>query len=68
MQLFINSPATSLIQKDECFRVKGKVKAFDVSPKKIERIVISNTSNLTFLTLFYASALFFFQQLLYCFL
>lgn len=42
MQLVINSPGTFITQKDECFRLKKKEKSFDVSPQKVESIVISN--------------------------
>jgi CRISPR/Cas system-associated endonuclease Cas1 len=42
MQLFINSPGTFITQKNECFRLKQKEKVFDVSPLKVESIVISN--------------------------
>jgi len=42
MQLFINSPGTFITQKDECFRLKQKDRVFDISPLKVESIVISN--------------------------
>ncbi len=42
MQIVINSPGTFLTQKDECFRLKKKEKSFDVSPQKVESIVILN--------------------------
>jgi CRISPR-associated protein Cas1 len=42
MQLVINSPGTFITQKNECFRLKQKEKVFDVSPLKVESIVISN--------------------------
>jgi len=42
MQLVINSPGTFITQKDECFRVKHRDRVFDVSPLKIESIVISS--------------------------
>jgi CRISPR-associated protein Cas1 len=42
MQLVINSPGTFITQKDECFRLKQKERVFDVSPLKVESIVISN--------------------------
>lgn len=42
MQLFINIPGTFITQKNECFRLKQKEKVFDVSPLKVESIVISN--------------------------
>ena len=42
MQLVINTPGTFITQKDECFRLKQAEKIFDVSPLKVESIVISN--------------------------
>jgi CRISPR-associated protein Cas1 len=42
MQLVINTPGTFITQKDECFRLKQAEKVFDVSPLKVESIVISN--------------------------
>jgi CRISPR-associated protein Cas1 len=42
MQLVINTPGTFVTQKDECFRLKQKDKVFDISPFKVESIVISN--------------------------
>lgn len=42
MQLVINSPGTFITQKDGCFRLKQKEKLFDISPLKVESIVISN--------------------------
>lgn len=42
MQLFINTPGTFITQKDECFRLKQKERVFDISPLKVESIVISN--------------------------
>jgi len=42
MQLVINTPGTFITQKDECFRLKQKDKVFDMSPLKVESIVISN--------------------------
>ena len=42
MQLVINTPGTFITQKDECFRLKQKEKLFDISPLKVESIVISN--------------------------
>jgi CRISPR-associated protein Cas1 len=42
MQLVINSPGTFITQKDECFRLKQKDKVFDISPLKVESIVITN--------------------------
>jgi len=42
MQLVINTPGTFITHKDECFRLKQKEKRFDISPLKVESIVISN--------------------------
>jgi CRISPR-associated protein Cas1 len=42
MQLIINTPGTFISQKDECFRLKQKEKVVDISPLKVESIVISN--------------------------
>jgi len=42
VQIVINTPGTFLTQKDECFRLKHKDKVFDISPLKLESIVISN--------------------------
>ncbi|MBN1841664.1 MAG: CRISPR-associated endonuclease Cas1 [Deltaproteobacteria bacterium] len=42
MQLVINTPGTFITQKDECFRLKQKERVFDISPLKVESIVISN--------------------------
>lgn len=42
MQLVVNSPGTFITQKDECFRLKNKDRVFDISPLKVESIVISN--------------------------
>ncbi len=42
MQLVINTPGTFITQKDECFRLKQKEKKFDISPLKVESILISN--------------------------
>lgn len=42
MQLVINTPGTFIHQKDVCFRLKQKEKVFDISPLKVESIVISN--------------------------
>jgi CRISPR-associated protein Cas1 len=42
VQLVINTPGTFLTQKDECFRLKQKEKTFDISPLKVESIVITN--------------------------
>jgi CRISPR-associated protein Cas1 len=42
MQLVINTPGTFITQKDKCFRLKQKERVFDISPLKVESIVISN--------------------------
>ncbi len=42
MQLVITSPGTFITQKDECLRLKNKERIFDISPLKVESIVISN--------------------------
>lgn len=42
MQLFINTPGTFITQRDECLRLKQKEKVFDISPLKVESLVISN--------------------------
>ena len=47
MQLVINTPGTFVTQKDECFRLKQKEKVFDISPLKVESIVISNQAMLS---------------------
>ena len=47
MQLVINTPGTFITQKDECFRLKQKDKRFDISPLKVESIVISNQAMIT---------------------
>ncbi len=47
MQLVINTPGTFITQKDECFRLKQKEKRFDISPLKVESIVVSNQAMIT---------------------
>ena len=47
MQLIINSAGTYLTQKDGIFRLKNKDRSFDVSPQKIESIIISNQAMIT---------------------
>lgn len=47
MQIVINTPGTFLSQKDECFRLKQKEKVLDISPLKVESIVISNQAMIT---------------------
>jgi len=47
MQLVINSPGTFITQKDGCFQLKNEDKRFDISPQKIESIIISNKAMIT---------------------
>lgn len=47
MQLVVNSAGSYITQKDGLFRLKNKDRRFDVSPQKIESIVISNQAMLT---------------------
>ena len=47
MQLVINSPGTFITQKEGCFRLKNKDKHFDISPQKVESIVITNQAMIT---------------------
>ncbi|MCD6138216.1 MAG: CRISPR-associated endonuclease Cas1 [Deltaproteobacteria bacterium] len=42
MQLVINTPGTFITQKDQCLRLKQKDRVFDISPLKVESILISN--------------------------
>ncbi|MBM4288749.1 MAG: hypothetical protein FJ135_11520 [Deltaproteobacteria bacterium] len=42
MQLVINTPGSFLTQKDACFRLKLQDRVMDVSPLKVETIVITN--------------------------
>ncbi len=42
MQLVVNTPGTFLTQKDECFRLKQQERTLDISPLKVESIIISN--------------------------
>lgn len=42
MQIFIHTPGFSVVQKDGCFRLKRKQESFDLSPQKVESLVISN--------------------------
>ena len=42
MQLVINTPGTLITQKDGIFRLKHEEKRFDVSPLKVESIIITN--------------------------
>jgi CRISPR-associated protein Cas1 len=47
MQLVINSPGTYLTQKDGCFQLKNETNRLDISPQKIESIIISNKAMIT---------------------
>jgi CRISP-associated protein Cas1 len=47
MQLVINSPGTYLTQKDGCFQLKNETNRLDISPQKIESIVLSNKAMIT---------------------
>ncbi|WDN88645.1 CRISP-associated protein Cas1 [Desulfosarcina sp. BuS5] len=47
MQLVINSAGTYITQKDGIFRLKNKDRSFDVSPQKVESIVVSNQAMIT---------------------
>jgi len=42
MQLVVNTPGTFITQKDACFRLKQREKVMDISPFKVESIIISN--------------------------
>lgn len=47
MQLVVNTPGTFITQKDECFRLKQNEKILDISPGKVESIVLSNQAMLS---------------------
>ena len=47
MQLVINRPGTFITCKDDCFRLKNKDDVFDISPQKIESMVVSNKAMIT---------------------
>ena len=47
MRLFINTPGTIIRQKDEIFRLEQGGKRSDISPMKIETIVVSNKAMVT---------------------
>jgi len=47
LQLVINSAGTYITQKDGIFRLKNKDRSFDVSPQKVESIVVSNQAMIT---------------------
>ncbi|MGD8298460.1 MAG: hypothetical protein PVH42_14385 [Desulfobacterales bacterium] len=42
MQLVVNTPGTFITQKDACSRLKQQDRVFDISPLKVESVVISN--------------------------
>jgi CRISPR-associated protein Cas1 len=42
MQLVINTPGTFVTQKDACFRLKLQDRVMDISPLKVESILITN--------------------------
>jgi len=47
MQFVINSPGTYLNQKDGCFQLKNETNCLEISPQKVESIVISNKAMIT---------------------
>ncbi len=47
MQLVINTPGTFITCKDECFQLKQEEKKFDISPNKVESIIVSNKAMVT---------------------
>ena len=47
MQIVINTPGTFISQKDECFLLKQREKRFNISPLKVESIVVSNQAMIT---------------------
>ena len=47
MQLVINTPGTFITQKNECFCLKQKEKSFEISPVKVESVIISNQAMIT---------------------
>ncbi|MDZ7831354.1 MAG: CRISPR-associated endonuclease Cas1 [Desulfobacterales bacterium] len=47
MQLVINTPGTFVTQKDGIFRLKQEEKKFDVSPRKVESILLTNKAMLS---------------------
>ncbi len=47
MQIIINSPGSMIKQKDEIFRFQNKENRLDISPMKIESIIISNKAMVT---------------------
>ncbi|MEA2014034.1 MAG: CRISPR-associated endonuclease Cas1, partial [Thermodesulfobacteriota bacterium] len=47
MQIVINTPGTFITQKNECFCLKQKEKSFEISPVKVESLIISNQAMIT---------------------
>ncbi len=47
MQLVINTPGTLITQKDGIFRLKHEEKRFDISPLKVESIILTNKAMLS---------------------
>ena len=47
MQLVINSPGTYVSQKDNCFRLKNKDRTLDVSPLKVESVVLCSQASIS---------------------
>ncbi len=47
MQLVINTPGTFITQKDGIFRFKQEEKKFDISPRKVESILLTNKAMLS---------------------
>lgn len=47
MQLVINTPGTFITCKERCFHLKQDEKKFDISPVKVESIIISNKAMIT---------------------
>jgi CRISPR-associated protein Cas1 len=47
MQLVINTPGTMITQKDGIFRLKQNDRRFDISPLKVESIVLTNKALLS---------------------
>ncbi|MBW2595594.1 MAG: CRISPR-associated endonuclease Cas1 [Deltaproteobacteria bacterium] len=47
MQLVINTPGTFITQKNERFCLKQKEKSFEISPVKVESLIISNQAMIT---------------------
>lgn len=47
MQLIINTPGTFISQKNECLCLKRQEQSFEISPRKVESLVISNQAMIT---------------------